>query len=141
MPTVVQKSKIIAVAAAAALMIAMLGAIATQTATASPTATVNWQIVMHPGSSYPATTGAAQYQSQPGQRELQVELEHLRSLAGKTVSFYANGSKFGAAKVSALGIVQIDRNTELGQAVPLISHGSVVAARTGTGVLIAQGQF
>jgi hypothetical protein len=142
MPTVIHRSKIIAVTACAALMIAMLGAFAAQTATAQTTTpTVNWQIAMKPAPAYPTASGTAQYQSQPGQRELQVELEHLRSLAGKYVTFYANKTKFGAAKVSSLGIVQIDRNTELGQAVPSIVHGSTVTARTGTGVLISYGQF
>lgn len=137
----IPKSKIIAVGIAAALMIALLGAFSTQSATAATAQTVNWQISMHPSAAYPNTTGAAQYQAQPGQRDLQVELEHLRALAGKYVTFYANGSKFGTAKVTSTGIVQIDRNTELGQSVPLIVHGSTVAARTSTGTLIAKGQF
>ena len=141
MPAVVQKSKIMAIAVAAAMTIAMLSAIATQPAHATTTPTVNWQIAMKPATAYPTTSGSAQYQSQPGQRELQVELEHLKSLAGKYVTFYANGAKFGTAKVSSLGIVQIDRNTDLGQSVPWIVHGSTVNARTSTGVLIAHGQF
>ena len=141
MTTAVHKSKIIAVAVAAAVMIAMLGAFATQTATASIAPTVDWQVAMKPAKSHPRTSGTAQYQSQPGQRELQAELEHLRSLAGRRVFFYANGSKFGVAKVSKRGIVQIDRNTELGQAVPQIAHGSTLTARTATGTLIAKGIF
>jgi hypothetical protein len=108
MPAVVQKSKIIAVAVAATMMIAMLSAFATQPAHATTTQTVGWQIAMKPATAYPTATGAAQYQSQPGQRELQVELEHLQALAGKYVTFYINSARFGTAKVSSLGIVQID---------------------------------
>ncbi len=141
MTKAVHKSKITAVAVASAVMIAMLGALATQTATATTTPTVNWQIAMKPAKADPRTTGTAQYQSQPGQRELQAELEHLPSLAGKRVIFYTNGSKFGVAKVSKRGIVQIDRNTELGQAVPQIVHGSTLTARTATGTLIARATF
>lgn len=141
MTAVVHKSKIIAAGIAAALMIALVGAVATQTATATTTPTVNWQIAMKPSTAFPTATGAAQYQSQPGQRELQIEVERLAKLAGQYVSFYANGVKFGAGKVSSTGIAQIDRNTELGQSVPWIVHGSTVAARTSTGVLIANGQF
>jgi hypothetical protein len=141
MPAVIQKSKIIAVAVAATMMIAMLSVFATQAAHAATTPTVNWQIAMKPASAYPTTTGTAQYQSQPGQRELQAELEHLKSLAGKSVTFYANGAKFGTAKVSSLGIAQIDRNTELGQSVPWIAHGSTVNARTTAGVLVSLGRF
>jgi hypothetical protein len=96
---------------------------------------------MSPSSAFSTATGSAQYQSQPGQRELQVEVEHLAKLAGQYVSFYANGAQFGVGKVSSTGIVQIDRNTELGQSVPWIVHGSTVAARTSTGTPIASGRF
>jgi hypothetical protein len=141
MLALVRKSKIIAVAGAATVMVAMLSAFGTQAASATSTPTVNWQIAMNPTKTHPRTTGAAQYQSQPGQRELQVELEHLRWLAGKKVTFYARGSAFGTAKVSKRGIVQIDRNTERGQSVPDVVHGSTVKARTSTGLLIAHGRF
>ena len=51
-------------------------------------------------------------------------------LAGKRVLFYAKGSKLGSAIVTSRGIAQIDRNTELGQTVPKIVHGSHVSVRT-----------
>jgi hypothetical protein len=141
MVTVAQKSKIIAVGIAAALTIALIGALAAQPAAATTTQTVNWQIALKHTNAFPTATGSAQYQAQPGQRELQMELEHLAKLAGQNVSFYANGAKFGVAKVSSKGIVQIDRNTELGQSVPSIVHGSTVAARSSAGVVIASGTF
>ena len=62
-------------------------------------AAVNWQITMQHTAAFPKATGQAQYQAQPGQRELQIEAEHLAALAGKRVLFYANGSKFGGATV------------------------------------------
>ena len=122
----------------AALLIALVGL-----ATAVPTAlaAVNWQITLQHTATFPKATGHAQYQSQPGQRELQIEAEHLKSLAGTRVVFYANGSKFGSATVTSLGIAQIDRNTEIGQAVPPITHGSAVTVRTTSGALILRGTF
>jgi hypothetical protein len=117
------------------------GTTTTSTATTTANPTVDWQIAVNPSSAFPTATGSAQYQSQPGQRELQIEVEHLVNLTGQYVSFYANGAKFGVGKVSSLGIVQIASNTELGQSVPWIVHGSTVAVRTSTGVLIASGQF
>jgi hypothetical protein len=117
------------------------GTQSTQTTTATSSLTVDWQIATQPSSAFPITTGSAQYQSQPGQQELQIEVGHLVKLAGQNVSFYANGAKFGVGKVSSLGIAQIDVNTELGQAVPSIGHGSIVAAATSSGVLIASGRF
>ena len=141
MASAMHKSKIIAAGIAAALMIALVGAVVAAPATATITPTVDWQVALNHSSAFPTATGSAQYQSQPGQRELQIEVEHLAKLAGQYVSFYANGAKFGVGRVSSLGIVQIDRNTELGQAVPWIVHGSTVAVRTSTGTLIATGLF
>jgi hypothetical protein len=107
----------------------------------SALAAINWQIPLTAGKNFPKATGSAQYQAQPGQRELQMEVDHVAGLAGKRVYFWANGTKFGSALVNSRGVVQIDRNTELGQSVPKIAHGSGVSARTGVGTVIAKGTF
>ena len=54
-------------------------------------AAVNWQITLKHTAAFPRATGQAQYQSQPGQRELQIEAEHLRALAGKRVRLLRQG--------------------------------------------------
>jgi hypothetical protein len=134
---ITSKPKFLAAGIAAALMIAPASALAAET-------TVNWQINLKPGAAYPKATGGAQYQSQPGQQEFQVEVEHILSLAGKSVVVCVNHAEVGKAKVSARGIAQLDRNTELGQKVPSIVHGSTVSVTTGTactGSLVASGQF
>jgi hypothetical protein len=107
----------------------------------SALAATNWQIGLRSAASFPKATGSAQYQAQTGQRELQIEVEHLARLAGKRVYFWANGTRFGSAVVSSRGIAQIDRNTELGQRVPKIVHGSGVSAHTKAGTTIARGRF
>ncbi len=104
-------------------------------------AAVDWQITLRHTVAFPKATGQAQYQSQPGQRELQIEAEHLKALAGKRVVFYANGSRIGSATVTGYGVAQIDRNTELGQSVPTIVHGSHVSVRTTGGAAILRGTF
>jgi len=104
-------------------------------------AAVNWQITLKHTAAFARATGQAQYQSQSGQRELQVEAEHLGTLAGKRVMFYAKGSTLGSAVVTSRGIAQIDRNTELGQRVPKIVHGSHVSVRTAGGAVILRGTF
>ena len=106
---------------------------------ASPT--VDWQIPMHGSPAWPKANGSSQYQSQPGQRELQVEVQRVRSLARKTVVFSAAGMTLGSAKVSANGQADITRNTELGQKVPSIYRGSSVAVRTAGGKLVTSGRF
>jgi len=104
--------------------------------------TSNLQTAVHAGASFPKATGTAQYQSQPGQSDFQVELTHLKVLAGHTVLIQANGAKVGSAKVSARGIAQLTRNTELGQAVPQIAPGSTVTVVTGAAsTLVASGTF
>lgn len=132
-----RSSKLVGAAVAAAIMLVPAAAVA-----AEPT--VNWQINLTHGAEFPQATGGAQYQSQPGQRELQVEVERIASLKGKTVSVCVNNAEIGTAKVSARGIAQLSRNTELHQTVPVISHGSAVSVTTGarcTGKLVASGTF
>lgn len=129
-------SKILGGAIAAAALALPASALAEET--------VNWQIGLKHGSAYPTATGAAQYQAQPGQREFQVEVEHILALKGKSVSVCVNGAQVGMAKVSLLGKADLTRNTEIGQAVPAIVHGSSVSVTTApgcTGQLVASGQF
>jgi hypothetical protein len=139
------KSKVAAAGIAAAMVAAPAAALASvhghAHAAHAAASTVNWQIPMKAGAAYRNANGSAQYQSQPGQRELQVEVQRVRSLAGKTVVFSAAGMTLGKAKVSALGQADITRNTELAQKVPSIAHGSSVTVRTTGGKLIVSGRF
>ena len=111
-------------AAAGIAAVAAAAPAAAPAAALAASSTVDWQIQMHESAAYAKANGSAQYQSQPGQRELQVEVQRVRSLAGKTVVFSAAGMTLGSAKVSASGRADITRNTELGQKVPLIFRGS-----------------
>ena len=139
------KSKVAAAGIAAALAAAPAAALASQhghaRAVNTAASTVNWQIPLTGAAAYRTANGSAQYQSQPGQRDLQVEVQRVRSLAGKTVVFSAAGMTLGTAKVSARGQADITRNTDIGQKVPSIAHGSNVTVRTTGGKLIISGQF
>ena len=104
-------------------------------------AAVDWQIPLRHGPSFPRATGTAEYQAQPGQREFQVEIERLASLAGTSLLVQVNNAKVGWMKVSKTGIAQLNRNSELGQRVPAIVHGSTVTVKTKAGVVIASGTF
>ena len=110
-------------------------------APAAALAAINWQITMHGSAGYPKANGSAQYQSQSGHREVQLEVQRVRSLAGRTVVFSAGGMTLGSTKVPATGRADITRNTELGQKVPTIVHGSPVSVRTAGGQLITSGRF
>jgi hypothetical protein len=110
-------------------------------ATGVAVAAVNWTIALKPGPVYPTATGNSQYQSQGAQRELQVEVDHLKTLAGKKVNVFVNGSRWASPIVSSLGVAQVDRNTDRGQSVPSVAHGSTVRIRTLGGTLIAAGTY
>jgi hypothetical protein len=99
------------------------------------------RIVLRPANAFPAAKGSAKFSAKPGERELQVEVEHIRRLAGKRVVFFVAGKKLAVAKVSALGAARIERNTERGQFVPRISAGTVVSVKTALGRLIVRGSF
>jgi hypothetical protein len=107
---------------------------------AAPPTTANFQISLTPSGTY-AVTGGAQYQSQPGQRELQVELEHLAALRGSPLVVRVNGAVVGAMRVASNGIAQLTKNTELGQRVPAIGHGSTVTVKTASGATVTSGRF
>jgi hypothetical protein len=99
------------------------------------------RIALKPAKAYPAAKGSAQYKAKPGERELQVEVEHIRRLAGRQVVIVVAGAKLGTAKVSALGAAQISRNSERGQRVPQVSAGTAVKVRTVSGTTIVTGSF
>ena len=139
------RSKVAATGIAAALAAAPAAALASQHGPAravhAAASSVNWQIPLTGAAAYGKANGSAQYQSQPGQRERQVEVQRVRSLAGKTVVFSAAGMTLGTAKVSARGQADVTRNTDIGQKVPSIAHGSSVTVRTTGGKLIVSGRF
>ena len=99
------------------------------------------QIALGPSKAYPAARGTAQYQAQSGQREVQVEIEHIRSLAGQRVIVYVGGSKIGAARVNSRGVAELARNTERAQRVPQVGAGTIVTVRTSRGVTVVSGTF
>jgi hypothetical protein len=99
------------------------------------------QIALKPGKAFPAANGKAVSKVKGAERELQIEVEHIRRLAGKRVNVFVNGVKLGSMRVSALGAAEIERNTERGQKVPRIASGSPVRVRTLGGKLIAGGRF
>ena len=145
------KPRLVATAIGAAFLIAPIGALPAIRHNASqsplkanphgPAQTVNWQIPLTAGTGIAGVTGSSQYQSQPGQRELQIEIEHLRSLAGQSLLVQVNGAPVGSMKVSGKGIAQLTRNTERGQVTPMVAHGSIVTVKTNAGIVLASGRF
>jgi hypothetical protein len=99
------------------------------------------RIALKPAKVFPAAKGSAKFKARAGERELQVEVEHIRRLAGGRVVFVVAGAKLGTAKVSALGAARLSRNSARGQRVPQVKAGTVVKVRTAGGRTVVSGSF
>jgi hypothetical protein len=94
-------------------------------------------IALKASSAFPAAKGTAKFQTE-GQRELEIEVEHVRRLAGKRVNFFVNAKKVGSARISGLGAAQIERR---GAGFPAIKAGTRISVKTAGGRLIVSGRF
>jgi hypothetical protein len=99
------------------------------------------RIVLKPAKAFSAAKGSAKFKATAEERELQVEVEHVRRLAGKRVVFIVGGKKVATKKVNRFGAAEINRNSERGQFVPAVSKGTTVRVKTAGGVLIVGGSF
>ena len=93
------------------------------------------------GTALPNATGSAKFKKDGTKREFEAQVEHVRSLAGKRLTVFVHGTRVGTMRVGNLGRAQLNRSTELGQAVPRVSAGNRVNVRTAAGTLVATGKF
>ena len=94
-------------------------------------------IALKASSAFPAAKGKAKFQTE-GQRELEIEVEHVRRLAGQRVNFFVNAKKIGSKRINGLGAAQLDRR---GSTFPAIKAGTRISVKTAGGKLIASGRF
>jgi hypothetical protein len=95
------------------------------------------RIALKGSSAFPGATGKAKFQNE-GQRELEIEVEHVRRLAGKRVNFFVSSTKVGSARISGLGAAQVNRR---GSAFPAVHAGTRVKVKTTAGTTIVAGRF
>ncbi len=95
------------------------------------------RIALKASKAFPNADGKAKFQT-AGQRELEIEVEHVRRLAGKRVSFFVSGRKLGSARINGLGEAQITRR---GAGVPAVGAGTVIKVKTAQGTMIVSGRF
>jgi hypothetical protein len=93
------------------------------------------------GTAFPAVTGKAKFTHEAGKRELEVQIEHARPLAGKRLTVFVGGTKVGTMLVGKLGNANLNRATERGQTVPRVTAGTGVSVHTAAGVVVAKGKF
>jgi len=89
---------------------------------------------------YPNAKGAAKYKVDAAEREFQVEVQNVKSLAGKTLNVFVNGKKVGSFVVNGLGVGRLNLNTVRGDNVPMIQPGATVRVKFGT-KLVVSGKF
>jgi hypothetical protein len=95
------------------------------------------RIALKSTGAFPGASGKAKFQNE-GQRELEIEVEHVRRLAGKRVNFFVNSTKVGSARVNSLGAAQVDKR---GSGFPAISAGTRIKVKTVGGTSIVAGRF
>jgi hypothetical protein len=96
---------------------------------------------LHGAAGFPSATGSAKFKKDGANREFEAQVEHVRSLAGKRLTVFVQGTKVGTMMVGGLGRAHLNRSTELGQRVPQVSAGNRVNVRTAAGNLVATGKF
>ena len=94
-------------------------------------------IALKASSTFPGAKGKAKFQVE-GQRELEIEVEHVRRLAGKRVNFFVNAKRVGSARISRLGAAQINRRNS---SFPAINSGTRIIVKTPSGATIVSGRF
>ena len=94
-------------------------------------------IALKASSAFPVAKGKAKFQVD-GQRGLEIEVEHIRRLAGSRVSFFVNARRLGVSRVNGLGAARLDRR---GSSFPAIRAGTRISVKTAGGRLIASGRF
>ncbi len=105
------------------------------------TPTTELQANLVGSTAYPNANGKAKYKQQGTSRELQVEIEDAKPLAGKTLNVVVNGTKVGTLTVSTLGAGSLKLRTQAGQAVPTITKGLQVKVTTNTLTVVVSGTF
>lgn len=94
-------------------------------------------IALKASGAFPSAKGKAKFKSE-GQRELEIEIEHVRRLAGSRVNFFVNAKRVGSARISGLGAARIERR---GASFPAVKAGTRISVKTAGGRLIASGRF
>lgn len=121
----------------AALLLALVAA---APARAGSTATIKRAALSGTGS-YSAVNGEAKWKVKGGERELEVQIEDAKKLAGKTLTVTIGGKRAGQMKVGTLGRARLVRSTEAGQSVTASVTGKNVRITTAGGKLVATGKF
>ena len=129
-------------AAVGLLLVAMLLAVlvAAQPVRAKSAAVIK-RAALSGSTAFPGVNGEAKWKSKEGERELEVQIQDAKKLAGKQLTVRIGGKVVGHMKVSALGRARLVKSTQAGQSVPASVAGKAVKIKTSGGTLVASGRF
>ena len=129
-------------AAVGLLLIAMMLAVlvAAQPLHAKSTAVIK-RAALSGSTAFPSVNGEAKWKSKEGERELEVQIEDAKKLAGKQLTVRIGSTVVGHMKVNALGRARLVKSTQAGQSVPASVAGKTVKIKTSGGKLVASGSF
>ncbi len=102
------------------------------------------RINLSSSSAFASAKGYAKFKDRGGEREFEVELEHLNQLSNQRLAVCVNGSRIGSLKMNSLGRGELNLNSEAKEQVPAIVKNSRVQIHTNnlcSATLVASGQF
>jgi hypothetical protein len=123
------------------ISITIIGALAAMALVAVPAASAATDVhtaTLQGSAAFPAAKGSAKFSRDDGVKQLEAEVQHVKSLAGTQVRFRVKGILVGTAKVNALGTARIDKS---GAAVPAVTTGSRIRVERPNDTLVASGRF
>lgn len=98
-------------------------------------------VALSPSAAFARAKGKAKFETRSSGRELEIEVEHVRQLAGQTLTFSLGGASVGTAVVDTLGQAELNLRSQGGQTVPTSVTGQPVSVATSAGVVIVSGSF
>jgi hypothetical protein len=93
-------------------------------------------IPLKASSAFPGAKGKAKFKTD-GQRELEIEVEHLRRHAGRPVSFFVNSRKVGTLRLNRFGAAELNLR---GSRAPGVSSGTRISVKL-AGRVVVSGRF
>lgn len=91
---------------------------------------------LSPASGAPASAkGKAKFDQSASRTNFSVEAENLRSLNGKVVSIFVDGTLVGN-KTVALGRIKLELTNQRGGSVPVVAKGTIVELKVGSALLL-----
>ena len=123
------------------LMVMLFAALLSAQPVSAKSAAVSKRAALSGSAAYPGVKGEAKWRSKEGERELEVQIEDAKKLAGKQLAVRIDGKLMGYMKVNALGRARLVKSTQAGQSIPASVEGKAVNIRTSAGTLVASGRF